>query len=468
MKNRDGVKMNDTVLKDADKLLRVLVFALIFSVMNGTMFNVALPMIGKEFQLLPSQVSWVMTGYMVIYAIGSVVYGKLADRYQLKDLLTFGLIVFSVGSITGMLATDFWMIVLGRVLQAAGAAVLPATAMIIPVRYFPPEKRGRALGISAIGLALGGALGPVVAGMISSIGSWRLLFLFSLISLVTLPFFRKYLVDDETQEGHIDVLGGSLLAGAVAFILLAITQSSWLLFVIGAMVLGLFVIRIKSAAHPFIQPGLFTNKSYSVGLFIAFLATAMNFGLTFLTPQFLTELNSLSPGSIGFVLFPAAIVAAMLGREGGKLADNRGNSFLVSIAAFMMILCYALLSSFVGSSPYLIAVILIAGNVGQTFMQIAMSNTISRTLAKEEVGIGMGLFSMLNFISGAISMSVIGKVLDIKKTDLHLNPFMTNEAAYVVSNIFIVMVVATITLFLIYRVQFASAKSKMTNIPSKG
>lgn len=454
----------DNSIKNSDKLLGVLVFALIFSVMNGTMFNVALPIIGEEFNLIPSQVSWVMTSYMVIYAIGSVVYGKLADKYQLKDLLTFGLLLFSIGSIIGMLAADYWMVVLGRILQAAGAAVLPATAMIIPIRYFPPEKRGRALGTSAVGLALGSALGPVVAGLISSLGSWRMLFLFSLISLITLPFFRKYLVDDKREASNIDILGGSLLAATVALFLLAITQSYWLLFVAGAIVLALFIIRIKAAPNPFIEPGLFSNKSFSIGLFIAFMTTSMNFGITFMTPQYLATLNNLSPGSIGFVLFPAAIIAAMLGRKGGKLADERGNNFLFTVASFMMFLCFALLSSFVGVSPYVIAVILIAGNVGQTFMQVAMSNTISRTLAKEQVGVGMGLFSMLNFISGAISMSVIGKMLDTRQTALHLNPFVTNENAYVYSNIFVVMCLGIISIFSLYHVQFATTnKSILAN-----
>ncbi|MNJ44436.1 Major Facilitator Superfamily protein [compost metagenome] len=180
-----------------------------------------------------------------------------------------------------------------------------------------------------------------------------------------------------------------------------------------------------------------------------------------MTPQYLAALNNLSPENIGFVLFPAAIVSAMLGRRGGKLADERGNGFLMSAAACLMLVCYALLSSFVGVTPYIIAVILIAGNVGQTFMQITMSNTISRTLAKEQVGVGMGLFSMLNFISGAISMSIISKLLDQQQSALRINPFVANEGAYVYSNIFIVMCLMVAAMYWLYRVQFGSAKAKL-------
>lgn len=432
---------SDFAMENSNKLLRVLVVTLIFSVMNGTMFNVALPEIAQEFHLMPSQVSWIMTGYMVVYAIGSVVFGKLADQYRLKDLLTYGLLIFAVGSIVGMIATEYWMIILGRILQASGASVLPATAMIIPIRYFAPEQRGRALGTSAVGLALGNAFGPVVAGLMASFGSWRMLFLISLLPLFTLPFFRKYLDDEKGAPGSIDFLGGGLLAAAVAVFLLSITESSGLLFAGGIVLLAMFIVRIRTAEHPFIQPGLFRNRYFSVGLIIAFLSTALSFSVMFMTPQFLSALNQLPAGSIGFVLFPAAIASALMGRKGGLLADERGNFFVVSLAAFFMLVCFSLLSTFVGISPIAIAVILILGNVGQTFMQIALSNTLSRTLVKEQTGVGMGLFSMLNFISGAVAMSLIGKALDNQAATMKINPLVTNPAASVYSNIFLLLAI---------------------------
>lgn len=441
-------------IEQGNKILRVLVFALIFSVMNGTMFNVALPMIGNEFNLKPSELSWIMTSYMVLYAIGSVVYGKLADRFQLKTLLTFGLIIFAVGSVIGMSASHYWMIVLGRIVQAAGAAVMPATSMIIPIRYFPAEQRGRALGTSAIGLALGSALGPVVAGAISGLGSWRLLFVFSLLSLVTLPFFCKYLGSDQVKSIKIDYIGGGLLGGSIALLLLAITQTNIVLALLFVVVTILFITRIKLAKEPFIQPILFTNRYFVMALCIAFITTAMNFALTFISPQFLAKLNDLSASSIGFVLFPAAIASALLGRVGGKLADARGNRYLMLLASSLMLICYVLLSSFVGAVPYLIAGILIFGNIGQTFMQITMSNTISRTLKQEQVGVGMGLFSMMNFISGAISMSVIGKLLDQQQISVAVNPFVKEAAAYMYSNIFAMMGLLVIVSLILYWIQF--------------
>jgi len=353
------------------------------------------------------------------------------------------------------------MIILGRVLQASGASVIPATAMIIPVRYFAPEKRGKALGTSAMGLALGSALGPIVAGLVTSLFSWRYLFFLSLLPLITLPLFRKYLDDEKGNPSKIDLIGGGLLAGTVTLLLLSITKGKWLLFVAGLILMILFIFRIRMAKEPFIQPSLFKNMSYTFGLVLAFLTTSLTFSLPFITPQFLAKVNHLSPAMIGLVMFPAALITALMGRKGGMLADKKGNLVLVHTATSLLFACYILLSSFVGTSPLFIMIILIFGNLGQIFMSIAISNTISRTLTKEQTGVGMGLFSMLNFISGATATSLIGKLLDNNKTVFHFNPIMYNSAVFVYSNIFFVLALLIIVIAFLYSKQFGSTQQKM-------
>ncbi|MNZ91175.1 Multidrug resistance protein 3 [compost metagenome] len=334
--------------------------------------------------------------------------------------------------------------------------------MIVPVRYFAPEKRGRALGIVASGLALGTALAPIVSGLITSVANWRILFLLSVLPLLTLPFFRKYLNDEKGNAKSIDYLGGILLGGAVALLLLSISLGSWRLAAAGAVLMALFVLRIRMAAEPFIQPKLFGNRKYSFGLAITFLATALSFGMPFLTPQFLSGLNQLSPGMIGIIMFPAAITSAFMSRLGGRLADERGNMFLVYTAISLSFTCFALLSIFVGVSPYFILFMLIFGNVGQTFMQIAMSNTISTTLAKDQVGVGMGLMSLLNFISGAMTTSIISKILDNGESTLQLNPFLVHDGAGIYSNIFVGLAGLAVLIMCFYTASFRSASRKKT------
>jgi len=182
----------------------------------------------EEFQLSYSQVSWVSAIYLLIYAIGSAVYGKLADLFKLKNLITFGLVFFCIGSLIGLASQAYWMVLLGRVLQACGAAVIPAISMIVPVRYFPAERRGWALGITASGLAIGSVISPVTSAMLVSLVHWRWLFCLPMFLVLTLPLYRKYLGDERGNGGKLDWIGGGLLAVTVASLLLAVTFADWL------------------------------------------------------------------------------------------------------------------------------------------------------------------------------------------------------------------------------------------------
>ncbi|WP_217561445.1 MFS transporter [Paenibacillus sp. GbtcB18] len=452
------MQTNPSIQKNnGELLLGILVFTLIISVMNATMFNVVLPTISKQFQLSPSQVSWIITSYMIVYAIGSVTYGKLTDRYSLKNLLTFGLLFFAIGSVIGLVAIQYWMVIVGRIVQAAGASVIPAIAMIVPVRYFSPERRGRAMGTVAIGYAIGLALGPIIAGVVSSTWNWRVLFVISLLSLLTLPIYRKYLDDEKRVASKMDFIGGSLLAGTVAILLLALTdENSWLVLA-GTISFVFFLLRIRYASAPFINPAIFRNKLFSYGLIITFVMVGISFAIPFITPQLLSSVHHLSPVFIGMVMLPSALMAAFLGRWGGKLADEKGNPILVYTAAALLIIGFICLSSVVGMSPVLIAIFLIFGVLGQSFMQIAMSNTVSRTLSKEHIGVGMGLFSMITFISSAASTAAIGKVLDSGTSTVRLNPIPQNSTTFVYSNIFLALAVLVVVMAALYYVQFGRA-----------
>lgn len=437
----------------SDKLIYILAFTMILSSMSATMFNIVLPKMSEEFRLSYSQVSWVSAVYFLIYAIGSAVYGKLADQFQLKSLITFGLIFFCIGSLIGLASQAYWMVLLGRVLQACGAAVIPATAMIVPVRYYAPEKRGWALGITATGLAIGGAIGPVVSAMLVSFAHWRWLFCLPFLLVFTLPLYRKYLGDEKGSGGKLDWAGGGLLAGTVACLLLAVTFEEWLPAAISAALFLLFIVRIRKAESPFVNPGLFRNGGYSLGLTIAVLVMAVGYSLPFLTPQLLADVHELSPGWIGFAMVPGAAVSAFLGRKAGKLADAKGNMALFTIAGGLLIVCFSLMFLFAGVSPVVVAMILIFGNVGQMFMQISLSNTISRTLPKEQTGIGMGLFSMLSFLSGAVSTGVYGKIVD-QGAAIRLNPFHALPDSRVYGNIYFVLALAVAGVWILYRSRF--------------
>ncbi|WP_280208758.1 MFS transporter [Brevibacillus sp. AY1] len=206
---------------------------------------------------------------------------------------------------------------------------------------------------------------------------------------------------------------------------------------------------------------LLKNKRYAAGLELCVLVMGMGFSLPFLTPQLLAEVNQLEAGWIGFAMVPAAVVSALLARSAGKLADQKGNSQLFHLGGVLYLISFLLLSVFVGIAPVFVALLLIFGTVGQLFIQISMSNAISRTLSKEQTGVGMGLFSMVGFLSGAVSTGIYSKAVDYGAATYWI-PWNPYANAAVFSNIYLALIVMTALILVIFRYFFS--KETVTNI----
>jgi len=379
---------------------------LLFSVMNVTVFNVALPEISGELEIAPGLAGWVMTGYSMIYAIGSLMYGKLADLFPLKRLMTIGILLFAAGSILGFLSEGYAWLLAGRLLQSAGASSIPALAMLIPARYFPPERRGAVLGLIASFIALSAGIGPIIGGFVTGALHWKYLFLLSLGTLLVLPFLRRALPDEQRQPGTIDTVGAGLLAAAVATLMLTITSlGSVQSAICGAsfvILLLLFLVRSRRVREPFIALSLFTEGPYRIAILAMVLSSMTGFSLMLLMPLMLESMFSLDAAQIGLVLFPSAMAAGFMGRIGGRWTDRFGSIPILLMAALLMISGFVLLASLSWAGGWIVAAALILPNIGFVFIQSAMSKLVSLLLPKERLGSGMGVFSMTNFLSGAI------------------------------------------------------------------
>ncbi|GEN45341.1 MFS transporter [Alkalibacillus haloalkaliphilus] len=447
-------QQNEIDIKNPRMLLFSICFVLMFSVMNGTMFNIAIPDIAEAFNLMPSEVSWVMTGYIMVYSVGALIYGKLADTVAFKKLITFGLTVFAIGSIIGFLAPNYYFVLVARVIQAIGGSMMPAIAFIAPIRYFPNE-RGKILGIIASVMAFASGIGPILGGVIAGFLSWQFLFLTSALMIVTLPFLLKNLPDEETVNVRLDYLGASLVGVTIASTLIGITLGFVysLYIAIGFGILA--VLRMFKAKNPFIPPHLFKSRNYLVAILTSFLAVACLFGLMFTVPIMLREVYSLSTMEIGLVMFPGAISAALIGRKGGRLVDQKGarKVYLASLA--LLSTGFLIVSSTVGLSPLIISLMLIFPMMCFPLVQASGADLLANLLAKHETGVGMGVFNLLNFVSGALSGAIAGVVLDLFRPENPVNFLALSGESAVYSNLFLtfmgLVLIGLIAFKLVYR-----------------
>lgn len=156
---------HSSLTKNDHHLIGTLCLLFVFGNINLTMFNLAVPAISASFMLTSSQASWVMVGYNILMAIGAGTYSKLADSFSFQRLYIVGLIFFAAGSIVGFFATAYWQVIIGRLLQAAGAAGASAISPLsyaIATQYFPPNVRGQVLGALSATIAFASGFDPVL------------------------------------------------------------------------------------------------------------------------------------------------------------------------------------------------------------------------------------------------------------------------------------------------------------------
>jgi len=436
------VVITDTAVQR--RLLLSLGFTIFFSVLNGTMFNVSLPDIARQFSLLPSEASWVVSGYIILFAIASATYGRLADSYPVRDLVTAGILLFSAGSVIGFAARWYPLLVAGRMVQAAGSGAIPALAMLVTLRSLPPDIRGRSLGIIASVVAVAGAIGPVLGGFIATTLHWRYLFLFSLLSLAALPVLRRTLPGEARRGPSFDLSGALLLAGAVACILLSLTVVRWWLAVSGAALALWFLLHVRSVRDPFVSPLVFRDRRYRTTLLSAFLTVGSVFGMMFMTPLMLRDLNGLSSAGIGMTMLPGSAAAALLGVAGGNLSDRWGSSPVVAAGQALLALGYLLLAAAAGRSPAAVAASLVLCYAGFSLLQSSLAHAVSGILSREQLGMGMGVYNLVTFLSGAVTAALLGAAMDLARAHRPFAPLAASPGAAAYSDLFLALCAAAL------------------------
>ncbi|RXT15380.1 MFS transporter [Ammoniphilus sp. CFH 90114] len=418
-------------------------------VMNTTMFNVALPSVISEFQLTPTAGSIIVSGYSIAFAISTITYSRLSDFLPIRTLLISALILVGTSSFIGYLAHSFSLLIIGRFLQALGAGAVPGLAMVLAARYILLARRGRAMSLISSAASLGFGLGPVVGGALTQWWGWNSLFMVTALVLLLIPLYHKWLPLEKRQTVEFDSMGAFLtalgVAGTLAFL---VTFKLWVLG--GSLVVWLLlwrhIHRLKKKT-PFIQPALLKQSRFLMLLFMGFSAFSTHFAILFLIPIILAVLFGKSPAFIGLVIFPGAMLSAIAAIFIGKAIDRLGNTPLIMAGHSLLGLSTICLAFFSDVSPYVIMVIYMLTSTGFTSLTSSLSNEVSRILDKSLMGAGMGLLQLIQFIGGAIGVTIAGLFLDLSR---HLQP----DVMY--RNVFLTLtglVLSSFALYAIYRKQ---------------
>lgn len=328
-------------------ILSVLMIGAFISFLNSTLLNIALPSIMKDLKIDAATVQWLTTGFMLVNGILIPTTAFLIQKYSVKRLFLTALSLFSIGTILAGMAHIFPILLLGRMLQASGSAILMPLLMNVMLVTFPVERRGAAMGVFGLILMFAPAIGPTLSGWIVEHYDWRMLFHFvTPIAIIVLLLGFFMLKDKKDQvDMHLDFLSlllSSAAFGGLLFGLSSAGNDGWSspkvygTLIVGCIALYLFVLRQSKQTNPMLNFKVFEYPMFTLSAIISMVVTMTMFGAMLLFPIYVQTIRGISPLNAGLLLLPGAIVNAVMSPVAGKLFDRFGGRILSVIGLIIM------------------------------------------------------------------------------------------------------------------------------------
>ena len=404
-------------------VLVAVAMAIFLGTIDGSIVNVALPTLADEFDTSFGVVQWVSLGYLLTQATLTLGFGRLGDMIGKKPIFTLGFGIFTTFSVLAGLSPTISLLIVARVFQAIGAAMIFAMGFAITTEAFPPSERGRALGINGSMVSLGIIVGPVLGGLIIDATNWRWIFLVNLpIGIIGTLTAIKFVpnIKPRTRQ-RFDWIGGALFLVAFLAFLLALTYGQEAGFadpivVVGTLIavaaFALFITAERRVAQPMVDLTLFQSSDLSVNLLTGFLQFVSIAGLLILLPFYLSDTLGYSTREVGFLLAAVPITLGILAPLSGSLSDRLGTrpvtvaGLVVTLVGYVAArLVYAVDTT---AMEFVVVGLIIGAGIG--LFQSPNNSAILGSVPRERLGITSGMLT-INRISGQIvGIAVLGTV----------------------------------------------------------
>ena len=386
----------------------------------ATSVNIALPSIGREFSADAVSLSWITTAYLLAAAMLLVPFGRIADIRGRRKVFLAGMVGYTGVSFLCTLASSESMLIALRALQGATDAMMFGTSTAIVTSVYPPEHRGRALGVIVASVYSGSALGPFVGGFFTQALGWRSIFwlttlLGALVVALCLWKMRGEWVEARGQK--MDVIGSvlyglGLLGVMYGFRLLPSLSGAWFL-IGGAVVLGGFVIREYRTDSPVLDMSLFRhNVVFALSNLSALINYAATYALSFLLSLYLQYIKGLSPRTAGIVMLAQPVMMAVFSPLAGRLSD-RVEPRIVASAGMAMSAAGLLLTAFLDDRSPLSAIIAILVLCGLGFALFSSPNTsaIMGSVERRQYGVASATTGIMRLIGQMLSMGIAALII---------------------------------------------------------
>ncbi len=404
-------------------IIGVVIAGAFLAILNQTVLAPALPKLMETFEINAGTAQWVTSIYMLVNGIMVPISGYLIDRFPTRKLFFASMGVFIIGTVMCAIAPSFELLIVGRVLQAAGAGVQLPLVAVVPMLIFPPEKRGTAMGMAGIVMSVAPAAGPVAAGMIIDALGWRAMF-WSIAPLGLVILIASFFLlgnVGELKKPKLDV--PSVLMSTIAFggMLYGFSSAStlgWtspaviLSIVAGVVSLVLFIRRQHRLEEPLLQINALKSRDFACSAIIVTLINCAAAVTNVTLPIFLQNVLGASAAATGLVMMPAAAVGIIISPLSGIVFDKFGPRGITIGGLVVMTLALAGFTQLNADSTLIVAAVLVTlMATGQTLANMPANTWGINALSNDMIAHGNAISNTGRQVGGAISTALIVTVM---------------------------------------------------------
>lgn len=329
-------------------MMAILLFGAFVALLAETFLNNALPSIIKSFNISQATAQWLTTGYLLVVGLMIPMSAWVFESFNLRQNFMAMIGIFFAGSIICIFASNFYVLLLGRIIEAIAAGGLMPFIQNVILIMFPPEKRGLAMGITGLVIGFGPAVGPTISGLILKYADWQMLFVILSITSGLVEILAFFLIRNITvpRKSSIDII--SLLESTFGFGLILYTLSeigntgkiSLLLiitFILGLIVIVLFCLRQLNMKEPLLDIRVFKNIEFDLCTMLSTISNISMVGVELVLPLYLQTTRAETALTSGLVMMPGALVMIICNPISGTMYDKFGIKKL-SLFGFAMLL----------------------------------------------------------------------------------------------------------------------------------
>ena len=387
------------------------------SQLDGNIVLIALPTITRELHATAFEALWVLMGYILMTAVLLLTFGRLADMYGKVKLYNLGFAIFTVGSGLCSLATSGSMLVFFRLVQGIGAALIWSNNAAILTDAFPPNERGRAIGVNLVAGISGSVIGLILGGVLTASLGWQSIFWINLPIGAFATFWAHLKLRElgTFRRGGIDIPGNILFAGGLTIFLAGLTlgalSSYTLLYatmiVVGLLMVAGFAFVELKVPNPLMDLKLFRIRAFSAGILSNFLASISRSGVSLVLTIYFQGALLEDALTAGLSLIPFAVAFVIIGPLAGYLSDRYGARGFTTGGLAISSTGFIGLSLIPGNAPYTVLAFLmvLVGIGGGMFVAPNMSSIMSSAPITER-GVASGMSATLVTTGALLSLSV--------------------------------------------------------------